>query len=161
MIMLDNEKDYDLKTKERCIRNFIEKMKQVDREQGALLEKEGWFYKETAERCVVFTFGKVTLIRRCYVKNGKRCYPVDEYLGLTPYNRYSKFLLYQLALTKQELSCRKAAIYFEELFHVEISKDTVSKARRMANQLYKENQKHSFFKEEIFIEEKKLLKYEM
>ena len=150
------KKDYDLEIKERCIQNFIEEMRHVDREQGVLLEKEGWFYKETAERSIVFTFGKVTLVRRCYVKNGKRRYPVDEYLGLTPYNRYSKFLLYQLALTKQELSCRKAAIYFEELFDVNISKDTVSKARRMANQLYKENQEHGFFEEELFIEEKKL-----
>lgn len=147
------KKDCDLEIRKRFIQDFIEKMKHVDREQGALLEKEGWFYKETAERGVIFTFGKVTLVRRCYTKNGERRYPVDEYLGLIPYSHYSTALLCQLAFTKQNLSCRNAAQYFTELFHFKISKDTVCKARRMANQLYKENQKHGFFEEELFIEE--------
>ena len=152
--MLFSEENYKAEMRERSIQHFIKKMKQVDREQGALLEKEGWFYKETAERRVMFTFGEVVLVRRCYIKNGKRRYPVDEYLGLEPYSRYSKELLYKIAVTAVDLTCRKAAAHFKELLQLDISKDTVHKARKMATQLYKEREEYRFFDEEEFIKKK-------
>lgn len=154
IIMLFSEENYKAEMRERSIQHFIKKMKQVDREQGALLEKEGWFYKETAERRVMFTFGEVVLVRRCYVKKGKRRYPVDEYLGLEPYSRYSKELLYKIAVTAVDLTCRKAAAHFKELLQLDISKDTVHKARKMATQLYKEREEYRFFDEEEFIKKK-------
>lgn len=146
-----SEETFQIEIRELYIQKFIKKMKQVDREQGALLEKEGWFYKETAERRVMFTFGEVVLVRRCYVKKGKRRYPVDEYLGLEPYSRYSKELLYKIAVTAVDLTCRKAAAHFKELLQLDISKDTVCKARKLATQLYKEREDYRFFDEEEFI----------
>ncbi|HAP14657.1 MAG TPA: ISLre2 family transposase, partial [Lactococcus sp.] len=113
--MLFSEEAYELEMQELHVQRFIKEMRRVDREQGALLEKEGWTYKETAERRVMFTFGEVLLVRRCYTKNGKRRYPVDEYLDLLPYSRYSKGLLYKMASTAVDLTCRKAAAHFKEL----------------------------------------------
>ncbi|MFK4849983.1 hypothetical protein ACI1TJ_10175 [Lactococcus petauri] len=63
-----SEETFQIEIRELYIQKFIKKMKQVDREQGALLEKEGWFYKETAERRVMFTFGEVVLVRRSMLK---------------------------------------------------------------------------------------------
>lgn len=146
-----SEESFTVEMRAMYIRHFIKKMKQVDREHGALLEKEGWFYKETAERRVMFTFGEVVLVRRCYIKKGKRRYPVDEYLGLEPYSRYSKELLYKIAVTAVDLTCRKATAHFKELLHLDISKDTVHKARKIATQLYEEREEYRFFDEEEFI----------
>ncbi|WP_242359001.1 ISLre2 family transposase [Lactococcus petauri] len=151
-----NEEVFELKVRQHCIQQFIQEMKRIDREQGALLEKQGWVYKETAVRRVLFIFGEVLLVRRCYVKDGVRRYPVDEYLGLLPYSRYSKELLFKLASVAVDLTCRKAAAHFQELLHLDINKDIVHKARKMATQLYKEREEYRFFKDEEFMEKTKV-----
>ncbi|WP_251421864.1 MULTISPECIES: ISLre2 family transposase [Lactococcus] len=155
-MVLFSEEAYELEMQELHVQRFIKEMRRVDREQGALLEKEGWTYKETAERRVMFTFGEVLLVRRCYTKNGKRRYPVDEYLDLLPYSRYSKGLLYKMASTAVDLTCRKAAAHFKELLHLDISKDAVHKARKMVTQLYKEREEYRFFEEEEFMNKKEI-----
>lgn len=154
--MIFNEQTWRLEQQRRGIALFLLEMKRIDREQGRLLEKKGWKYKETAERTVMFTFGEVTLVRRCYVKSGRRCYPVDEYLELEPYSRISKYLLYKLATLVVDLPCRKAAAHFNELLYLNISKDMVANARKHATKLYKEKEKYRFFKEEELIEKIKV-----
>lgn len=102
----------------------------------------------------MFTFGEVTLVRRCYVKSGRRFYLVDEYLELEPYCRISKYLLYKLATLVVDLPCRKVTAHFKELLYLNTSKDMVANARKHATKLYKE--KYRFFKEEELIEKIKV-----
>lgn len=146
--MVFSEETWVLERQKQDVAVFLETMKQVDREQGHILEKEGWIYKETAERRILFTFGDVLLNRRCYMKEGKRCYPVDDFLGLTPYSKISPYLLYQMATTAVDLSFRKAAIHFQELLYLDINKDMVAKARKYVTKLYKEKEEYRFLKEE-------------
>lgn len=154
--MTFNEETWRLENQKREIRLFLSEMKRIDREQGRILEEEGWLYKETAERTVMFTFGEVTLVRRCYIKRGVRRYPVDEYLELEPYSRISKYLLYKLATTVVDLPCRKAALHFKELLYLNITKDMVANARKHATRLYAEKEEYRFFKEEEMIEKIKI-----
>lgn len=154
--MTFNEEAWRLEHQKREIRLFLSEMKRIDREQGRILEKEGWLYKETAERTVMFTFGEVTLVRRCYIKKGVRRYPVDEYLELEPYSRISKYLLYKLATTVVDLPCRKAALHFKELLYLNITKDMVANARKQATRLYAEKEEYRFFKEEEMIDKIKI-----
>lgn len=154
--MMFNEEAWRLEHQKREIRLFLSEMKRIDREQGRILEKEGWLYKETAKRTVMFTFGEVTLVRRCYIKKGVRRYPVDEYLELEPYSRISKYLLYKLATTVVDLPCRKAALHFKELLYLNITKDMVANARKQATRLYAEKEEYRFFKEEEMIDKIKI-----
>lgn len=131
-----------LEQQKQNVQKFLSDMRRIDREHGSVLEKQGWVYRETAERTVTFTFGEVTLIRRCYEKGGIRRYPVDDYLNLEPYSRFSKWLLFKIASTAVELTCRKAAAHFQELLNITITKDTVHKARRLATELYKEKEEY-------------------
>lgn len=151
-----NEENYRVKLQEENMCLFLKDMERIDREQGALLEKEGWTLKEKAERRVMFTIGEGLLCRRCYEKDGVRRYPLDEYLGLKPYSRYSEELLFIMATTVLDLSCRAAARYFQEYFHLDISKDAVHKARKKATQLYKEREEYRYYEEEVEVEKRKV-----
>lgn len=151
-----DEKSLILEQQKHNIKKFLIDMKRIDREHGRILEKQGWVYRETADRTVTFTFGEVTLIRRCYEKGGIRCYPVDDYLSLDPYSRFSKWLLYKIASTAVDLTCRKAASHFQELLNVNITKDTVHKARKIATELYKEKEEYQLISDEEVIEKAKV-----
>lgn len=153
--MFDEERSI-LSYQKQNIRQFLTDLKRVDREQGAILEKQGWKYKETAERTVMFSFGEATFQRRCYVKGGVRKYPADEYLGLERYSRFSKGLLYKLATSVVDLTYRKAAAHFQELLNLNITKDTVSKARKMMTKLYKEREEYRFYEDEELLEKVKV-----
>lgn len=142
-----DEEKYRLKLQKENIQTFLNDMKRIDREQGIILEKKGWKFKENAKRRVMFTIGDIPLSRRCYEKNGVRRYPLDEYLGLKPYSRYSEELYFIMATTVLDLSCRAAASYFQNMFHLDISKDAIHKARKWATQLYKEREEYRFYEE--------------
>ena len=65
-----DEEKYRLKLQKENIQTFLNDMKRIDREQGIILEKKGWKFKENAKRRVMFTIGDIPLSRRCYEKNG-------------------------------------------------------------------------------------------
>lgn len=151
-----DEKSLVLEQQKQNIQKFLADMRRIDREHGRVLEKQGWIYRETADRTVTFTFGEVTLVRRCYEKGGTRRYPVDDFLNLEPYSRFSKWLLYIIASTAVDLTCRKAALHFKELLNINITKDTVHKARKLATRLYKEKEEYQLISDDEVLKKAKV-----
>ena len=62
---------------------------------------------DSTERTVVFAFGEVTFSRNRWRKGKKSCYPVDEWLGLEKYMRYSPELIFHMAKHASVLSYRE------------------------------------------------------
>lgn len=49
---------------------FVEALHCFEQEEHAHLVQEGWHLKEIARRHVMFIFGDIELMRRCYEKEG-------------------------------------------------------------------------------------------
>ncbi|SJZ45814.1 Uncharacterised protein family (UPF0236) [Pilibacter termitis] len=143
-----NEQEAKKEFQAKFVENFKEKLKKVDQKKGMELRAAGWQLIKTAMRTVIFSFGEVTFSRRCYRKNGVNRYPVDEWLGLEPYERFSTELLFELNNLATEVAYRKAANLFEVLKNVFVTKDTVLKSRKLATQRYEEQQEYRYFKEQ-------------
>ncbi|WP_242327971.1 UPF0236 family transposase-like protein [Lactococcus lactis] len=99
-----------------------------DREVSDSLVKQGWKYVKRSERSACFSFGEMTFMRRCYCKDGNWCFPVDEYLGLSRYEKHSRYLLLKLAFLATKMSYRCVAQTLEVLQGIRVTKDTVLKA---------------------------------
>lgn len=108
---------------------------------------KGYKYVKTAKRTVAFSFGEICISRRCYVKNGEYKYPIDEYLQLEKYSRYSINLLREIVELASIIPYRQVALLIEKFKHIYITKDTVLKGIKAANELYK--QKSEFEANEI------------
>ena len=108
---------------------------------------KGYKYVKTAKRTVAFSFGEICISRRCYVKNGEYKYPIDEYLQLEKYSRYSMNLIREIVELASILPYRQVALLIEKFKHIYITKDTVLKGIKAANVLYK--QKSEFESNEI------------
>lgn len=141
--MTFDERSFLLNRQQQIIDDFRLEILRIDRSLRSKAVSKGWKAFKTAERTVVFTFGIVTFSRYAYRdKQGKVRYPVDEELGLVPYIRYSREVLFDLATLATEMSYRKVALFYSELKHIEITKDTVAKAVKLAAQLYKEKSEY-------------------
>ena len=61
---------------------FYRKIAQLENKFKQDMEIQGFRYVKTAERTVTFSFGEIRFSRKCYYKDGKYRYPLDEYLNL-------------------------------------------------------------------------------
>lgn len=137
--MTFDERSFLLNRQKQIINDFRLEMQRLDKTLRIQALSKGWKAFKTAERTVVFTFGTVTFSRYAYRDiHGKVRYLVDEELGLVPYIRYSREVLFDLATLATEMSYRKVALFYSELKNTEITKDTVAKAVKLASRLYKE-----------------------
>lgn len=111
------------------------------------LRAAGYRCLNRSERTVLFTFGEVTFSRTRWYKNGKCRVPVDEKLGLERHGRYSKELLYQIAKLATMTSYRQVVAIIEMTYHIIITKDTVTRAVKLAGQLLEEKKDYRFYEE--------------
>ncbi|MGT2910688.1 ISLre2 family transposase [Streptococcus cameli] len=101
-----------------------------------ILRARGYKRKDSYERTVLFTFGEMTFTRSRWYRNGKQLIPLDEKLGLIPYERYSKELLYQVTRLGGFLPYRKVVEVVKMMYGIEITKDTVLKALKLSTLLF-------------------------
>lgn len=134
-------------SQEQQVNRFCQSLKQYDNQKKQELESQGWQYIKRAERTVTFSFGTVTFSRNCFFKDGRYYYPVDEYLELLPYERYSKELLYYIATLASRMSYRKVVLTVYELKQIHITKDTVLKAVKYVGKLYEEQEDYMYYEE--------------
>jgi len=137
-----NEKEFKLRMQDKIIDEFYKELHIQEQSFHMQLCAQGWKYIRTNKRTVIFSFGEVTINRRCYTKNGENRYPIDEYLGLKKHARYSLEFLSEVATIATNVPYRQAANIFEKLKGVFITKDTVLKAVQFATELYQQKDEY-------------------
>ncbi|MCC9890530.1 ISLre2 family transposase, partial [Streptococcus agalactiae] len=131
---------------------FKKYLQDYDASVASSMRAAGYKLKNQSSRTVLFTFGEVTITRNRWYKNGKCKIPVDEKLGLKPYERISSELLYQIIYLSTLLPYRKIEEVFELLLQSLVSKDTVQKAVKLATKTLKEKADYKKIKEESSIQ---------
>lgn len=127
---------------------FYRKIAQLENQFKQDMEIQGFRYVKTAERTVIFSFGEIRFSRKCYYKDGKYRYPLDEYLNLKKYERYSDVFLCHIAELAAALPYRMVVKIVERLMGIYITKDTVLKVVKLANKLYENKIDYEYYQEE-------------
>ncbi|EMF0091914.1 ISLre2 family transposase [Enterococcus hirae] len=142
-----NELLFEECQQEEILEKFLAEVKKIDLKLSAELQAQGWKYIKTAVRTVVFTFGEVTYSRKCYRKENEYRYPVDEELGVEKYTRFSTELMLQVANLATKIPYREVPDVFFSLKGIIITKDTVTKAIKLAATYYEEREEYRFYEE--------------
>lgn len=127
---------------------FFEKIKSYEHKIAPILRSQGYRKINMIERTVVFTFGEITFSRSRWRKGKLTKIPVDDYLGLKKYYRYSNELMYRIAKLATILPYRQVCRVIELDYDVLITKDTVLKAVKLAQKLLKEREHYRFLETE-------------
>lgn len=89
-------------------------------------QQEGWKVKRSDWKTVQFIFGPVSFYRTLMVdENGENHYPLDEWLGIRNYQRYSPLVEVKVAELASELTYRETAKTLKEWTAVDVSHQTV------------------------------------
>ena len=127
---------------------FLKRIRDYDEYVAPAMRKNGYKRVDATERTVLFTFGEITYCRNRWRKDNKTIYPVDEWLGLKKYMRYSPELIFHLAKYASVLSYREVCRMVKTSYRLIITKDSVLKAVKVAGQLFSEKEKYRFLLEE-------------
>lgn len=147
-----NERELFKKIQSDNIATFKKYIKDYDDSVAPSMRAAGYKLKNQSSRTVLFTFGEVTITRNRWYRNGKCKIPVDEKLGLKPYERISSELLYQIIYLSTLLPYRKIEEVFELLLQNFVTKDTVQKAVKLASKILKEKTDYRQIKEESSVQ---------
>ncbi|HFQ8396114.1 DDE transposase [Streptococcus agalactiae] len=134
---LDKKYEYD----------FLKKIEMYDDKVASSMRLAGYKRINQAERTVTFSFGEITFSRSRWRKGNQTRCPVDEWLGLKKYMRFSPELICCIAKQASMMSYRQVCKVIKECFRIEISKDTVLKAVKQAGELLSEKEKFRFWLE--------------
>nr|WP_079739335.1 ISLre2 family transposase [Streptococcus agalactiae] len=126
-------------------KEVFKKVSSYDNEIAATMRLKGFKRVDASERTVVFTFGEMTFSRNRWRKDGITCYPVDEWLGLKPYIRYSPELIFRMAKHASVLSYREVCRMMQQSYQLEVTKDAVLKAVKVAGSLFAEKERYRFY----------------
>ncbi|HGA1963984.1 TPA: ISLre2 family transposase [Streptococcus agalactiae] len=126
-------------------KEFLKKVSSYDNEIAATMRLKGFKRVDASERTVVFTFGEMTFSRNRWRKDGITCYPVDEWLGLKPYIRYSPELIFRMGKHASVLSYREVCRMMQQSYQLEVTKDAVLKAVKVAGSLFAEKERYRFY----------------
>jgi len=98
----------------------------IDRGMKEKKRSEGWKVVRSDDKTVNFTFGAVTFNHTSMRdKKGVCRYPLDEWLGLAKYQRYSSLVEVKVAEMVTEMDYREAARVLREWTAVDMSHGTV------------------------------------
>ena len=129
-------------------REFLKRIADYDRQIASTMRANGYVRLNQSERTVLFTFGEITFSRSRWSNGHQTRYPVDEWLGLKKYMRYSLELMYHLARHASVMSYRQVCRTVKLAYQLEITKDSVLKAVKLAGQLFSEKNRYRYFVEE-------------
>ncbi|MEX2804130.1 ISLre2 family transposase [Streptococcus sp. H31] len=143
-----NEKGFVAERDEHCKQLFLKKIADYDKQIAPTMRANGYKRVDSSERTVLFTFGEMTFSRNRWRRGTKTRYPVDEWLGLKKYMRYSSELIYHLARYASMVSYRQVCRIVKLAYNLDISKDTVLKAVKLTGKLLSEKSHYHYFVEE-------------
>lgn len=128
-----NETD-DILTKEQQSRNIVNNhicqevqaaFEQLDDQLLSRMHEQGWKVARKDKRQIQYSYGCVEFERRLYRRGKEWQYPVDQVLGIKPYQRYSLEFMATVAGVGTENTYRKSARAIERLTQNGISNTTV------------------------------------
>ena len=129
-------------------KQFLKRVKDYDESIAPTMRANGFKRIDSSERTVLFTFGEMTFSRSRWRKGSRTRYPVDEWLGLKPYTRYSPELIYHMAKHASKLSYREVCRTIQTAYGLVVTKDAVLKAVKIASRLLAEKEQYRFLLEE-------------
>ncbi|SCA90579.1 FIG01116458: hypothetical protein [Streptococcus macedonicus] len=143
-----DEKSFVIELEDKRKYDFLKRVETYDANIAARMRIAGYKCINQTERTVTFTFGEITFSRSRWRKGSKTRCPVDEWLGLKKYMRYSPELICHIAKMATVMSYRQVCHLVKEFYRLEITKDTVLKAVKQAGELLSEKEKFRFWLEE-------------
>ena len=143
-----DEKEFVAELDRKREQQFLKQVRDYDEQIASSMRLRGYKRIDSTERTVVFTFGEVTFSRNRWRKGKKSCYPVDEWLGLEKYMRYSPELIFHMAKHASVLSYREVCRTVKMAYRLEITKDAVLKSVKMAGRLFSERERYRLFKDD-------------
>ncbi|TFV06499.1 ISLre2 family transposase [Streptococcus sp. LYSM12] len=129
-------------------KEFLKWIRDYDEQVAPIMRQHGYKRVDSSERTVLFTFGEIAFARSRWRKGKETHYPVDEWLGLKPYMRYSPELIFHMARHASVLSYREVCRTIQIAYHLDVTKDAVLKAVKTAGRLFSEKERYRFFMEE-------------
>lgn len=129
-------------------KQFLKQLEAYEEQIAPIMRQLGYKRVDRVERKVIFTFGDITFSRSRWRKGSKTRYPVDEWLGLKPYMRYSLELLLKMAKLSSKISYREACRTIRDTYRLYVTKDAVLKAVKLSSRLISEKEKYRFLLEE-------------
>lgn len=141
-----DEKEFVAELDRKREQQFLKRVRDYDEQIAPSMRLKGYKRIDSTERTVVFTFGEVTFSRNRWRKGKKSCYPVDEWLGLEKYMRYSPELIFHMAKHASVLSYREVCRTVKMAYRLEITKDAVLKSVKMAGRLFSERERYRLFR---------------
>ena len=143
-----DEKSFVIELEDKRKYDFLKRVETYDANIASAMRIAGYKRINQTERTVAFTFGEVTFSRSRWRKGSKTRCPVDEWLGLKKYMRFSPELVCHVAKMATVMSYRQVCHFVKEFYRLEITKDTVLKAVKQAGELLSEKEKFRFWLEE-------------
>lgn len=126
---------------------FLKRLREYDEQIALTMRQHGYKRVDSSERTVLFTFGEITFSRNRWRRGRETRYPVDEWLGLKPYMRYSPELMYHMAEHASKLSYREVCRTIKTAYGLIVTKDAVLKAVKLAERLFAEKEQYCFLLE--------------
>lgn len=147
MVKFD-EKTFMIEMTRLRVEEFLKQMATYDKQVAPTMRQSGYKRVDSSERTVLFTFGEITYSRNRWRKGKETRYPVDEWLGLKPYMRYSPELVLHLAKHASKLSYREVCRTIQAAYQLDVTKDAVLKAVKLAGKLFSEKERYRYLLEE-------------
>lgn len=142
-----DEKTFVSEMAKQCEKEFVKRIRNYDEQITPTMRQHGYKRVDSSERTVLFTFGEITFSRNRWRKGKETRYPVDEWLGLKPYMRYSQELIFHLAKHASKLSYREVCRTVQDAYHLTITKDAVLKSVKLSGKLFSEKERYRFLLE--------------
>lgn len=144
MITLFDEKKFIEELDRNNKKEFLKQIKDYDNLISPAFRANGFKRVDASERTVVFTFGEITFVRNRWRKGNKTVYPVDNWLGLEKYMRYSPELVFHMAKYASVMSYRQVCQIIKTTYRIDVTKDSILKAVKTAGKLFAEKEKFRF-----------------
>ncbi|MBF0780079.1 MULTISPECIES: ISLre2 family transposase [unclassified Granulicatella] len=144
-----DEKQMLIELREEKIQLFLNHIEQYDRNISSKLIAQGYRYMNRVCRTVMFTFGEVTFYRNRWYKQNTCYVPVDDYLGLDKYSRYSQEFLYKVGKLSTYTSYRKVVDIVKETLGLHITKDTILKVCKTIGKICDEKDDYRFHSADV------------
>lgn len=143
-----DERNFVIEMDEYRRQEFLKRIRDYDDSIAPTMRQNGYKRIDATERTVLFTFGEITFSRNRWRRGQKTLYPVDDWLGLERYMRYSPELIFHMAKHASKLSYREVCRTICDTYRIGVTKDAVLKATKVAGQLIEEKERYRFYLEE-------------
>lgn len=143
-----DERNFVTEMDEYCRQEFLKRIRDYDDSIAPTMRQNGYKRVDATERTVLFTFGEITFSRNRWRRGQKTLYPVDDWLGLEKYMRYSPELIFHMAKHASKLSYREVCRTICDAYRIGVTKDAVLKATKVVGQLLEEKERYRFYLEE-------------